>query len=79
MKNAAASRIVGQPETGYLHNSPPLPNLKSSRNQINALPGGLMPPGFPVFDCRRIDAQLRGHLPLRETEPFPPGCKALWN
>ena len=36
-----------------------------------------MPPGFPVFDCRRINPQLLGHLPLRQAERPARGGKAL--
>lgn len=38
-----------------------------------------MSSGFPVHERRRINAQLRGHLPLRQAEAFARGSKALGN
>ena len=51
-------------------NPPPLPDLKNSSDHIQTLPGGPVPPSFPAHQCRRIDAQLLGHLPLRKTKHF---------
>jgi hypothetical protein len=52
---------------------------KDSRDQIQAAPGGLMPPDLPTHQCRRINAELFGHLPLRQTEPSARGGKASWD
>ena len=49
------SRWTGNPETSYSPNPPRLPNLKNSADQAHALLIGLMPPGFPAQQCRRID------------------------
>jgi hypothetical protein len=38
-----------------------------------------MPPGFPALQRGRIDAQLFGHFPLRQTEHPARGCKTLKN
>jgi hypothetical protein len=54
-----------------------LPALKSSLNQPQALLSGLMSPRFPAHQARRINAQLRGHLSLREPWPSAFGGKAL--
>ena len=59
----------GKEEKGQPRTAPPnslrLPNLKNSPDQVQALPGGLMPPGFPAHQRGRIDPKFRGHLPLR--------------
>ena len=50
---------------------------KNSPDQVQALPSGLMPPSLPAHQCRRIDAQLPGHLPLREAKRPARGSKAF--
>ena len=67
------SRPIG---TGHLPNSP-FPARKNSSNHVHALTGWSMPSGFSVLDCRWINTQLLGHLPLRQAERPARGDKAL--
>lgn len=58
-------------------NSRLLPILENSREQIQALPSGLMPPCFPTHQRHWIDPKFRSHLPLRQAKRPPCVCKAF--
>ena len=53
-------------------------NRKDLADPLQALAGGPMPPCLPAHQRGRIDAQLLGHLPLRQTERPAGACQEFW-
>jgi len=77
MRSASSSAVLPQFQVVVRAAHSSFTTLKNPPNDLQALSGGLMPPGFPTLQGARINTHLLRHLLLRQTERPACGGEAI--